>query len=156
MAAWERLGRPETEIRTPSHRYAQLRVAMLDAERAKVLELRGTGAYPAEVVDEVLERLDVEESMLDAAIDDCGTRHGAFLAVPQEVAAGCGHLGKAPDRPVPVDPQCLDCLTEGTTPVHLRCAWDAETSGAAILSRPARGPALQHNGTPGHAQRRTG
>ncbi|WP_336712466.1 Na+/H+ antiporter [Arthrobacter sp. USHLN218] len=153
LAAWERLGRPETEIRTPSRRYAQLRVAMLDAERAKVLELRGTGAYPAEVVDEVLERLDVEESMLDAAMDDCGTRHGAFLVVPQEVAAGCGHLGQAPDRPVPVDPQCLDCLTEGTTPVHLRLCLECGNVGCCDSSPGLH--AARHYSTSGHAVMRS-
>lgn len=148
LAAWERLGRPETEIRTPSHRYAQLRVAMLDAERAKVLELRGTGAYPSEVVDEVLERLDIEESMLDAAMDDCGTRHGAFLAVPQEVATGCGHLGRAPDRPVPVDPQCLDCHAEGTTPVHLRLCLECGNVGCCDSSPGLH--AARHHSTTGH------
>ncbi|TJY71385.1 Na+/H+ antiporter [Arthrobacter sp. CAU 1506] len=148
LAAWERLGRPETEIRTPSHRYAQLRVAMLDAERAKVLELRGTGDYPSEVVDEVLERLDIEESMLDAAMDDCGTRHGAFWAVPQEVATGCGHMVRAPDRPVPVDPQCLDCHAEGTTPVHLRLCLECGNVGCCDSSPGLH--AARHHSTTGH------
>lgn len=43
---------------------------MLEAERAKVLELRRTGGYAHEVLSDVLERLDVEESMLDSSLDD--------------------------------------------------------------------------------------
>jgi monovalent cation/hydrogen antiporter len=45
LAAWERLGRPTSEAATPSQRCVQLRLAMLEAERAKVLELRRGGQY---------------------------------------------------------------------------------------------------------------
>lgn len=133
LAAWERLGRPETETHTPSRRYAQLRAAMLDAERSEVLELRRTGAYPAEVVDEVLERLDVEESMLDDALDD-GIRSGASLAAPPTLAGGCWHLQQATARQDPAGPQCLDCLREGTTPVHLRLCLDCGNVGCCDSS----------------------
>src|SRR6478609_1863214 len=68
LAAWERLGRPAAEAATPSQRYAQLRMAMLEAERDKVLELRRGGDFAHEVLSEVLERLDIEESMLDASL----------------------------------------------------------------------------------------
>ena len=54
LAAWERLGRPSAEAATPSQRYARLRLAMLEAERAKVLELRRGGEYAHEVLSEVL------------------------------------------------------------------------------------------------------
>ena len=40
---------------------------MLDAERARVLEIRNAGQVASEVVTEVLAMLDVEESMLDIA-----------------------------------------------------------------------------------------
>jgi len=120
LAAWERLGRPTAEAATPSQRYAQLRLAMLDAERAKVLELRRGGEYAHEVLSEVLDRLDVEESMLDVALDELdtpGEGGGEGIARPGGV---CGHLEAAPDPEVPRDPYCADCRREGTTPVHLR------------------------------------
>src|SRR6478752_3320843 len=120
LAAWERLGRPTAEAATPSQRYAQLRLAMLDAERAKVLELRRGGEYAHEVLSEVLDRLDVEESMLDISLnelDTSGEGGGEGIARPGGV---CGHLESAPDPEVPRDPFCADCRREGTTPVHLR------------------------------------
>ncbi|WP_211881418.1 Na+/H+ antiporter [Pseudarthrobacter albicanus] len=120
LAAWERLGRPSAEAATPSQRYAQLRLAMLEAERAKVLELRRGGEYAHEVLSEVLDRLDVEESMLDASLDELDMSpggRGEGLARPGGV---CEHLGSAPDPAVPSDAACRQCLREGTTTVHLR------------------------------------
>ena len=120
LAAWERLGRPASEATTPSQRYAQLRMAMLDAERAKVLELRRGGAYAHEVLSEVLDRLDVEESMLDISLEELDTPAdggGEGIATPGGV---CGHLESAADPDVPAEPFCADCRREGTTPVHLR------------------------------------
>jgi hypothetical protein len=120
LAAWERLGRPTAEARTPSQRYAQLRLAMLDAERSKVLELRRGGEYAHEVLSQVLERLDVEESMLDVSLDELdttGEAGGEGIARPGGV---CAHLEAAPARAVPGEPFCADCQREGTTPVHLR------------------------------------
>ena len=120
LAAWERLGRPASEATTPSQRYAQLRMAMLDAERAKVLELRRGGAYAHEVLSEVLDRLDVEESMLDISLEELDTPAdggGEGIAAPGGV---CGHLESAADPEVPAEPFCADCRREGTTPVHLR------------------------------------
>lgn len=120
LAAWERLGRPAAESATPSQRYAQLRMAMLEAERDKVLELRRGGDFAHEVLSEVLERLDVEESMLDASLNepDAATEgEGEGLAQPGGV---CDHLTAAMPSPVPANPTCAGCEREGTTPVHLR------------------------------------
>ncbi|BCW55076.1 Na+/H+ antiporter [Arthrobacter sp. FX8] len=120
LAAWERLGRPAAESATPSQRYAQLRMAMLEAERDKVLELRRGGDFAHEVLSEVLERLDVEESMLDASLNepDAATEGGGEgLAQPGGV---CDHLTAAMPSPVPANPTCAGCEREGTTPVHLR------------------------------------
>ncbi|PTT62876.1 Na+/H+ antiporter [Arthrobacter sp. HMWF013] len=120
LAAWERLGRPKAEAATPSQRYARLRLAMLDAERAKVLELRRGGEFAQEVLSEVLDRLDIEESMLDLALDELDTSGeggGEGIATPGGV---CAHLESARSREVPLDAYCEDCLREGTTPVHLR------------------------------------
>ncbi|MCU1566577.1 MAG: sodium/proton antiporter, family [Pseudarthrobacter sp.] len=120
LAAWERLGRPSAETATPSERYARLRLAMLEAERAKVLELRRGGEYAQEVLSEVLERLDVEESMLDVSLDEVDTSGeggGEGIARPGGV---CGHLESARSPEVPRDAYCADCRREGTTTVHLR------------------------------------
>lgn len=67
--AWERLGRPEADVSTPSQVYRRLRLAMLTAERAEVLALRDAGTVADEVLQHVLQTLDVEESMLDRAIE---------------------------------------------------------------------------------------
>jgi CPA1 family monovalent cation:H+ antiporter len=120
LAAWERLGRPSAEAATPSQRYAQLRLAMLDAERAKVLELRRGGEYAHEVLAGVLDRLDVEESMLDASLEEPdagGGGGGEGIARPGGV---CPHLESAPDPAVPAGAFCAACDREGTTTVHLR------------------------------------
>jgi CPA1 family monovalent cation:H+ antiporter len=93
---------------------------MLEAERAKVLELRRGGAYAHEVLSEVLERLDVEESMLDATLDEpdmSGVGGGEGIARPGGV---CEHLESAPAPEVPSDAVCRECIREGTRTVHLR------------------------------------
>ena len=127
-AAWERLGRSELADRTPSTRYVQLRLAMLDAERARVLKLRRTGEYAHEVISDVLEMLDVEESMLDSSTEGTGIAVRAetqpatrpdTAGVPLG-AGGCEHLRAVGEHPVPQDPECSDCVREGTSPVHLR------------------------------------
>jgi CPA1 family monovalent cation:H+ antiporter len=120
LAAWERLGRPASEAATPSQRYAQLRLAMLEAERSKVLDLRRGGGYAHEVLSEVLERLDIEESILDASLEDLELPEaggGEGLATPSR---SCVHLDEAPEAPVPAGAFCADCIREGTTTVHLR------------------------------------
>ena len=121
LAAWERLGRPTAEAATPSQRYAQLRMAMLEAERDKVLELRRGGDFAHEVLSEVLERLDVEESMLDASLTELDSAAdgggGEGLSQPGGV---CDHLTAAMPSPAPDYPGCRDCEREGTVTVHLR------------------------------------
>ena len=148
LAAWERLGRPTSEAATPSQRYAQLRLAMLEAERAKVLELRRGGQYAHEVLSEVLDRLDVEESMLDASLDELdasGGGGGEGIARPGGV---CGHLESAPDPQVPPDPSCPDCALEGTTTVHLRMCLDCGNVGCCDSS--PGNHASRHFGSTGH------
>ncbi len=123
LAAWERLGRPESEDETPSHRYMQLRLGMLAAERAKVLKMRDAGKAPHEVLTAVLESLDVEESMLDiSALDEEQEERETDLITPSSLIrrGGCEHLQEAPDDAVPNSDICEDCVREGTTTVHLR------------------------------------
>jgi CPA1 family monovalent cation:H+ antiporter len=120
LAAWERLGRPSAETATPSQRYAQLRLAMLEAERATVLELRRGGEYAHEILSNVLDQLDVEESMLDVALDELDTSAegaGEGIARPGGV---CAHLESASSTDAPRDAFCEECVREGTTTVHLR------------------------------------
>lgn len=122
LAAWERLGRPESEELTPSQRYAELRLLMVQAERSKVLELRDSGTVPHEVLGGLLARLDVEESMLDVSEDAEEEREGDLVTPGGPgVLAGCEHLREAPTDVESNSPgECLDCTREGTTPVHLR------------------------------------
>lgn len=147
LAAWERLGRPTSEAATPSQRYAQLRLAMLEAERAKVLELRRGGGYAHEVLSEVLDRLDVEESMLDVSLEelDAAGEGGEGIARPGGV---CGHLESAPDPEVPQDPYCAGCVLEGTTPVHLRMCLACGNVGCCDSS--PGNHASKHFGTTAH------
>jgi Na+/H+ antiporter len=116
-AAWERFGASEEE--TPSDVYARRRKLMIDAERAKVVEVRDTGAVAHEVVDQVLSMLDIEESMLDYSADERERVRASQKVVSLE--GGCDHLRQVRE---PVDPdtpgQCGDCLRAGTNWVHLR------------------------------------
>ncbi|MDX6299172.1 MAG: monovalent cation/hydrogen antiporter [Nocardioidaceae bacterium] len=122
-AAWERLGGTSSDEETPSEAYSRLRLEMLDAEREKVLQVRGTGAIPHEVVEDVLTALDVEESMLDirtqrrAELEEAGTVKGVAGTI-----SACEHLEGAPrDVESAVEGECEDCVRDGFTSwVHLR------------------------------------
>ena len=94
FAAWERLSTTAGQ-ESPSDLYARVRLAMIDAERARVLEIRSTGTVPSDVIRDVLTVLDVEESMLDAATDDEDDRDEARNA---RLVQGdtCDHLDETP------------------------------------------------------------
>jgi len=123
FAAWERLGATSPDEETPSETYARLRLEMLGAERARVLQVRDSGRYPHEVIDDVLRVLDVEESMLDVR----SSRRRAFLestngsvAAPRSVPA-CEHLAEAEDLPPNTEGVCEECVALGEHNwVHLR------------------------------------
>jgi CPA1 family monovalent cation:H+ antiporter len=117
-AAWERLGSSLTE--TPGTTYSRLRLAMLQAERARVLELRNTGKLPDEVLRSVLGLLDTEEAALDVLIEGEEERRETELAI-ESPHGGCDHLNSAPITAVPKTPEgCQECLEMGSTWVHLR------------------------------------
>jgi CPA1 family monovalent cation:H+ antiporter len=122
-AAWERLGGTSPDEETPSESYARLRLEMLDAERAKVLHVRSTGAIPHEVVEDVLATLDFEESMLDIRNARREQVEGAetVSGIAGTIAA-CDHLAAAPrDADSRVERECEDCARDGFTQwVHLR------------------------------------
>ena len=124
FAAWERLGDDNPEAETPSEAYARLRLEMLQAERARVLDVRSTGHLPAEVVADVLAALDVEESMLDVRERRRGVLKASLVREGGSVVGSmrpCEHLEDAPgDIPPNVEGACEDCLAEGTSWVHLR------------------------------------
>ncbi|WP_174553632.1 Na+/H+ antiporter [Nocardia arizonensis] len=118
-AAWERLGRPESEQATPTAEYRRLRLAMLRAEREIVLRVRDSGGVDYEILQSVLARLDLEESMIDR-FDETEDDRAETLATPGS-AEGCGHLRAAPLLREPDAPdRCDECIAEGLTWVHLR------------------------------------
>lgn len=121
-AAWERVG-ATTEQLTPSELYSKKRRAMIEAERARVLEIRSTGRVAHEVVEEVLAMLDVEESMLEYSDNETERVRGGHA--PLAFEGGCEDL-QAPRPPVEPDAvaQCSDCVREGSAWVHLRMCLD--------------------------------
>jgi CPA1 family monovalent cation:H+ antiporter len=117
-AAWERVGSTAEQL-TPSEMYSKKRRKMIEAERARVLEIRSTGTVAHEVVEEVLAMLDVEESMLEYSDNERERVRSAQS--PLSFEGACEDLQLA--RP-PVEPdtpgECGDCIREGSAWVHLR------------------------------------
>jgi monovalent cation/hydrogen antiporter len=118
FAAWERLATHEEQL-APSDLYARLRLEMLGAERARILEIRKTGNVAAEVVGEVLAMLDVEESMLDAA-DQEREELAAPGSTPRRTGDDCEHLESYPAIETTPNPVCEACVADGVTWVSLR------------------------------------
>jgi Na+/H+ antiporter len=120
-AVWERLG---TQVETPSVVYARLRSRMLDAERAEVLRVRRLGSIDQTVLQQVLDALDVEETMLDRAVEASSAERETELLAPNR-PTGCIHLREHEQPPRPLTPEgCEDCLRDGYTWVHLRLCMD--------------------------------
>jgi CPA1 family monovalent cation:H+ antiporter len=119
-AAWERLGRHSTAGETPSETYRRLRLEMLSAERAVVIEARDSGEAEDEVLRDVLMALDLEESLLDRLVDKQDEVHRELTARTENREL-CEHLTRRVDPPDPRTPEgCERCLREGTRWVHLR------------------------------------
>ncbi len=119
-AAWEQLGRQSTVTETPSDSYRRLRLELLKVEREQALRARDSGSADDVVLRRVLERLDIEESMLDRdEAEPPGT--GRELRTPAATAGSCKHLDhRWKDVPPSSPDACAACLAEGTTWVHLR------------------------------------
>jgi monovalent cation/hydrogen antiporter len=132
FAAWERLATHEEAV-PPSELYARLRLEMLAAERARILEIRKTGNVAAEVIGEVLAMLDVEESMLEASTQEREelVAHGS---VPRRTGESCEHLESHP--PVETTPQavCEACVADGVQWVSLRQCLDCGRVGCCDSS----------------------
>ena len=117
FAAWERLGTTADE-ETPSELYSRIRLAMIDAERRRVLEIRSSGQVPSEVVADVLAQLDVEESMLDiATAERSELQHGITIRRHGEE---CEDLAAHPVVVTSDAGFCQECLDDGTRWVALR------------------------------------
>jgi monovalent cation/hydrogen antiporter len=134
FAAWERLG-TQADVETPSELYARVRLAMLDAERARVLEVRDAGQVASEVVSEVLAMLDVEESMIDiaqASRDELKTEYSRV----RRTGASCDHLDSSPVQEVEQEPApvCQQCVDEGYTWVSLRLCLECGNIGCCDSS----------------------
>lgn len=151
FAAWERLGRVGPETAAPSEAYARLRLKMLKAERQRVLDVRDTGRVPHEVVAEVLSALDIEESMLDVAVERGGEVRDQLAreVVAVTTREGCRHLQEAPvNVPAADETVCEDCVVEGTTWVHLRKCLTCGHMGCCDSS--PRRHATAHHHASGH------
>jgi CPA1 family monovalent cation:H+ antiporter len=151
FAAWERLGQGDPGDETPSDRYSRLRLEMLQAERGRVLELRGQGRLPHDVIEDVLATLDIEESMIgrrvaQAARVDAETREGAMV---RRAVDACSHLTEAGPAEQPEDRRCEDCVRDGTTWVHLRVCLTCRHVGCCDSS--PRRHASAHFRATGHA-----
>jgi hypothetical protein len=117
-AAWEQLGSSESE--TPSESYRRLRQEMLNAERQVVLRARDTGKVDDEILREVMNMLDNEESLLDRLADKGSDVERELVARNDRVEA-CEHLRDASSGVRPRTPEgCEECLRDGTHWVHLR------------------------------------
>jgi monovalent cation/hydrogen antiporter len=70
------------------------------------------------VVSDVLAMLDVEESMLDISQDE--REELRLTAARRRTGESCADLDAYPAVETPEDPECGDCLREGTAWVALR------------------------------------
>lgn len=117
-AVWERLGRA---VDPPSVQYARLRHAMLESEREEVLRIRRKGHIDQGVLRNVLDSLDVEETVLDRSAADYSTADREVDLVPSGDRSRCDDLRTYVDPPRPRTPDgCEQCLTDETMWVHLR------------------------------------
>ena len=141
FAAWERLGGTHPDEETPSEPYARLRLEMIDAERAKVLQIRSTGTIAHEVVEDVL--ADARRRGVDARHPQ--RRSARARAAPRRsrgvagTIGACEHLERHPATSRrAVERECEDCVREGSPPgCTCASAWSAGTS-ACCDSSPRR------------------
>ena len=131
FAAWERLG-TVADQEAPSELYTRVRLEMIAAERQRVLDIRKSGTVASEVVSDVLAMLDVEESMLD--ISQESREEIRLTAAHRRTGDSCADLDAYPAIETVADPECGDCLREGTTWVALRQCLECGNSGCCDSS----------------------
>ncbi|VXB77840.1 Na+/H+ antiporter [Aeromicrobium sp. 9AM] len=130
-AVWERLGGAET----PSAQYSRIRGEMIKRERDELLRIRQLGTVDQVVLAQVMNALDVEESILDVASQDESTADREEDLRPSDPGAPCEHLANACSLPNPVTPTgCEECLAEGGDWVHLRLCMDCGHVGCCDSS----------------------
>lgn len=134
FAAWERLGTAVGE-ETPSELYARARLAMIEAERRRILQIRNDGRVASEVVADVLASLDVEESMIDIAEGDRDElrQYAAIRFVAGDQCADLEHH-PADESDPPDDLVCAQCERDGTRWVALRRCLDCGHVGCCDSS----------------------
>ena len=136
---WERLGTlrgDDGAAETPSETYRRMQLTMLDAERAKLLRIRGEGTVDHEVLQSVMNQLDAEEAALQWGATRMAEAREAVLRAPDQVAASCSHLAEASDCQVPRTPEgCEECLALGWDWVHLRMCLACGHVGCCDSSR---------------------
>jgi monovalent cation/hydrogen antiporter len=131
FAAWERLG-TTADQETPTELYSRVRLEMIDAERSRVLEIRRSGTVASEVISEVLSMLDVEESMLD--ISQQSRDELRHVVSVRRTGDACEHLEASPPIETAAEPECGDCVREGTTWVALRQCLECGSVGCCDSS----------------------
>ncbi|HKJ12629.1 MAG TPA: cation:proton antiporter [Ornithinimicrobium sp.] len=119
---WERVGpRGVGNDETPSDAYRRLRLGMISAEREELVRLRNEGAAEHELLAEILQQLDIEESVLESfAADRQDGERRTGIRPPRGLEGGCSHLAQAPEDTKAVAPECVGCREAGSTWVHLR------------------------------------
>jgi Na+/H+ antiporter len=130
-AAWERLA-TAGDRESPSEVYSRVRLAMLAAERARVLEIRDAGSVPSEVVEDVLALLDVEESMLDVAAEE--RKEVQESVSVRRTGASCVDLEAFPATETAPGPVCRRCLEDGEHWVALRQCLECGSVGCCDSS----------------------
>ncbi|MCW2492804.1 MAG: Na+/H+ antiporter [Frankiales bacterium] len=119
-AAWERLGPTAGDHMTPSEKYRKLRLKVLNAERAELLQVRDTGRLDHEVLQAVMSMLDLEESTIDR-LSEAEDEVREDQLIPTHAAEACAHLQDAPITQRPDHPgECRECVEAGLIWVHLR------------------------------------
>jgi monovalent cation/hydrogen antiporter len=118
FAAWERLG-TQADKESPAALYYRIRSELIDAERRRILEIRGSGNVPSQVVADVLAMLDIEESMLDRAEEERDETQ-AYAARRWKIGENCADLNRYPAVDEHPATYCQACVEEGTPWVSLR------------------------------------
>ena len=146
-AAWERLG-AVSDTETPSETYRRLRFEMLAAEREVILHARNTGKVDDEILRDVLNVLDAEESLLDR-LHEKGSEVERELVARDDRVEACEHLRAAHSGIRPRTPEgCEECLRDGSRWVHLRLCLECGHVGCCDSSPNKH--ATAHNADTGH------
>jgi Na+/H+ antiporter len=118
FAAWERLG-TAADVESPAALYYRIRMAMIEAERRRILQIRRSGTIASEVIADVLTMLDVEESMLDSAEQERDELR-SYASRRWTTGETCDDLTGYPRIDAEPATFCQACLDEGTQWVSLR------------------------------------